>query len=104
MAVTDEQIEEKKSRNAEKKDQIAELKRQISSSEAEGDNQIKAADLDREDAKLDAEIARLTAAADGINSGGQTEAAKPATNAPSGDQRNPTVFGVGTADDDEDKE
>ncbi|AOE44530.1 hypothetical protein SEA_JUMBO_17 [Gordonia phage Jumbo] len=101
MAVSDEQIAEKKARNEENAEEIARLKREIAQAEAAEANNITADDLDRENAVQQAEIARLQAAAAAINgqkkSPEPAEAEKPkaktADNATvSGDQRNPTNF------------
>ncbi|AKL88189.1 hypothetical protein GMA3_12 [Gordonia phage GMA3] len=94
MALSEEDINSKKARNADNEKKIAELNAKIAAAEAAANNDVRGEKLDREDEKQQVEIARLTALAESINGGGAQETAPAAANTrPTGTQRNPTNFG-----------
>lgn len=96
MALTDDQIEEKKARNEANRDKILTLKQEIAQAEADANNDIRGEKLDKENAAQEAEIARLEAIAESINAG-SAPAAKPVNKPVTGDQRTPTNFGGNAA-------
>ena len=87
MALTDDQVDELKARNAKNRETIEDLKRQYAEAEAATNNDIRAAALDKEAAAQEAEIARLQAAVSSINGGADVPTQRPENN-----QFSPTNF------------